>query len=295
MLRPASGKPIPTGLVVVRKGRHTPTQKKTDSLQIPPVYAGFTNEAGSYNVSVDDTGYYFIQGFANDYLPTYYNTQNVPSLFWQTADSVLLNSSQNNLDLYFERDSSFGAGKVSGKVSFSPSGNEDFEGITLLAESATNTKYYSYNFCKADGSYYITNLPYGTYVIVAQKIGLNNATSYIFTIDSSHTYISDINIILDPTDVEDENPVPDKFILNQNYPNPFNPSTTISFNLPNTNLVTLKIFNPLGQEVAILYNDILHAGPHNFTFNASELPSGVYFYRLEAGSFAQTKKMILLK
>ncbi len=100
---------------------------------------------------------------------------------------------------------------------------------------------------------------------------------------------------MDPTDVEDENPVPDKFILNQNYPNPFNPSTTISFNLPNTNLVTLKIFNPLGQEVAILYNDILHAGPHNFTFNASELPSGVYFYRLEAGSFAQTKKMILLK
>jgi len=295
LLRPIPGKPIPLGLVVVRKGRHTPAQKKTDSLQIPPVYAGFVNEEGSYNVSVDDTGYYFIQGFANDYLPTYYNTQNVPTLFWQNADSVLLNSSQSNLDLYFERDSSYGAGKVSGNVSFSPAGNEDFEGITVLVESVTNTKYYAYNFCKADGSYYITNLPYGTYVIVAQKIGLNNATSYIFTIDSAHTYFSNINIILDPTNVENENPILDKFILNQNYPNPFNPSTTISFDLPNRNLVTLKIFNPLGEEIAQLYNDILNAGLHNINFNAANLPSGVYFYRLKAGSFVQTKKMILLK
>ena len=292
LLKPLSGKPIPIGLVVVRKGRHTPTLLKSDTLQIPPVYAGFVNEEGNYNVSVDDSDYYYIQGFANNYLPTYYNAQNVPSLFWQTADSVLLNSSQSSKDLYFIRDSSYGAGEVHGKVSIP---NNDFEGITLLAESVTNGNFYAYNFCKENGSYYITNLPYGTYQIIAQKIGLQNATSYIFTIDSSNTYYSNINITFDPTDVQSENPLPDKFILNQNYPNPFNPSTVISFNLPNTNLVTLKIFNPLGQQIALLCNNILTSGIHKFTFDARGLPSGVYFYRIEAGALTITKKMVLLK
>ena len=295
LLRTISSRRASAGIVVVRRGTHTPTILKTDSSQISPVYVGFVDELGNYKVYVDESGYYFIQGFSNNFLPTYYNTQNVPSLFWQTADSLLLNSSQSNKDLYFIRDSSYGAGEVSGKVSFLPSGNEDFEGITLLAKSVTNGNFYSYNFCKDDGSYYITNLPYGTYQVVAQKIGFENVVSDVFTIDSLHTYYSNINILFDPTDVQIENPLPDKFILNQNYPNPFNPSTIISFSLPNTNLVTLKVFNPLGQEVATLYKNILSAGLHQFTFNANGLPSGVYFYRIDAGSFTQTKKMMLLK
>jgi len=83
--------------------------------------------------------------------------------------------------------------------------------------------------------------------------------------------------------------------LFQNYPNPFNPSTKISFNLPAREFVTLKVFNVLGSEVAILINDNMEAGLHEVTFNASGLKSGVYFYVISTKNFTSTLKMILLK
>jgi hypothetical protein len=84
--------------------------------------------------------------------------------------------------------------------------------------------------------------------------------------------------------------------LNQNYPNPFNPTTTISFTLAQDGFTTLKIYNVLGKEVATLVNGEMKAGVTNtVTFNASKLSSGVYFYQLDAGSFSETKKLMLLK
>ncbi len=88
---------------------------------------------------------------------------------------------------------------------------------------------------------------------------------------------------------------PDDFNLSQNYPNPFNPTTTIAFSLPIANLVTLKAYNILGQEVATLVNEEMKAGSYTVNFNASNLSSGVYFYRLTAGSFVMNKKFTLLK
>ena len=88
---------------------------------------------------------------------------------------------------------------------------------------------------------------------------------------------------------------PDKFELSQNYPNPFNPSTTISYNLPEATNVKLIIFNILGQEVKTLINGFKEAGVHSVNFNASELNSGLYIYKIEAGSFTQTRKMTLIK
>jgi len=89
--------------------------------------------------------------------------------------------------------------------------------------------------------------------------------------------------------------VPDVFQLNQNYPNPFNPSTLIEFTLPNSSNVDLKVFNVLGQEVATLAHGVLAAGQHSVTFNAKNLSSGIYFYRLNAGSRVDIKKMVLMK
>jgi hypothetical protein len=86
-----------------------------------------------------------------------------------------------------------------------------------------------------------------------------------------------------------------EFFVSQNYPNPFNPSTAISFALPKASTVELKIFNLLGQEVATLLNEEKTSGIYQVEFDASTLPSGVYFYRLQAGDFVQTKKMILLR
>ena len=89
--------------------------------------------------------------------------------------------------------------------------------------------------------------------------------------------------------------IPETCQLYQNYPNPFNPATNIRFYIPKAANVTLKIYSVIGQEVATLVNRELNAGQHNFEFNASHLSSGLYYYRIEAGSFFESKKMILLK
>jgi hypothetical protein len=88
---------------------------------------------------------------------------------------------------------------------------------------------------------------------------------------------------------------PREFALCQNYPNPFNPATTISFSLPRKSFVSLKVFDALGREVAILLADELSAGTYARQWNPASLASGVYFYRLQAGSFSETRKLILLR
>ena len=85
------------------------------------------------------------------------------------------------------------------------------------------------------------------------------------------------------------------YALYQNYPNPFNPSTAISYQLSANGFVTLKIYDILGREVATLVNERQAAGTHSVTFNASDLPSGVYFYTVRSKGTSMTKKMVLLK
>jgi len=89
--------------------------------------------------------------------------------------------------------------------------------------------------------------------------------------------------------------VPAHYAISQNYPNPFNPTTNINFDLPKGNIVKLKIYDMSGKEVAILLNEYKSAGKYTYTFDASSLSSGVYFYRISAGDFSDTRKMMLVK
>lgn len=89
--------------------------------------------------------------------------------------------------------------------------------------------------------------------------------------------------------------VPEAFALSQNYPNPFNPSTTIRFALPNSGATTLKVYNALGEEIAVLASGQYDAGSHAVVWDAGNQPSGIYFARLQAGSFMETKKLMLVK
>ena len=91
------------------------------------------------------------------------------------------------------------------------------------------------------------------------------------------------------------NDLPNSYSLNQNYPNPFNPSTTISYSIPAASFVTIKVYDALGNEVVRLVNEEKPEGSYEIMFDAANLPSGIYFYRLQAGLFVETKKMVLMK
>jgi len=92
-----------------------------------------------------------------------------------------------------------------------------------------------------------------------------------------------------------KNELPTDYALYQNYPNPFNPTTVISYQLPVTSFVTLKVYDLLGREMATLVNEEIPAGEYEVEFNAPNLPSGIYFYQLKAGQYSETRKMVLLR
>lgn len=97
------------------------------------------------------------------------------------------------------------------------------------------------------------------------------------------------------TDVGENPSNPASFKLFDNYPNPFNPSTTVRYSIPEVSFISIKIYDPLGKEVSSLVNETKQAGIYEDEFNASDLSSGIYYYTLQAGSFRETKKMILLR
>lgn len=108
---------------------------------------------------------------------------------------------------------------------------------------------------------------------------------------SGFWYPADIITVVE----EGQGDLPVEYSLYQNYPNPFNPSTTIKYQIPKEGLVTLKIYDILGREVRTLVNEFENTGRYRVEFNSTALSSGVYIYRLIAGDYISTKKMLLLK
>jgi len=130
------------------------------------------------------------------------------------------------------------------------------------------------------------------------------AISCLITISSADIGIgiSDVGTISSITGIDEKNTAPVGYMLHQNYPNPFNPGTEISFSLAKSSFVTLEIYNSLGQKVATLINNEMNSGNHKITFNASDLSSGIYYYRIaihsdkiQAVEFQSVKKMLLLQ
>ena len=89
--------------------------------------------------------------------------------------------------------------------------------------------------------------------------------------------------------------IPEKYSLSQNYPNPFNPVTKINFAIPKQRFVTIRLYDILGREVSRLVNEYMTAGEYTIDFNAGNLSSGIYFYRMEINGFSDIKKMMLVK
>lgn len=293
------GNLINKGIVIVRTGTHIPIPLLKENPLVPdPVnaVAGFIKQDGSFTVYTEYENYYYLQAYTDYFLPGYYNDEGLASVFWQNADSVLIDGNITGKDISLVRDSSYGNGSISGTINFATFTDEiNYEGITLLARNINTNALYSYNFGKQEAVYSIFNIPYGTYEIVAQKIGYDNAQSQIVTIDPINFIITGINITFSPVSVDELPEQPNEFILYQNYPNPFNPITNISFYLPQEAIVKLSVINILGEIVATLLNNRLSYGNYSFRFDASNLSSGMYILLLEANQTKLSKKMLLLK
>ena len=141
----------------------------------------------------------------------------------------------------------------------------------------------------------LSNMPFSnswfTGAVVNNKIYVIGGTTDWATGDSS-VWEYDPEF---PTNIVNEIKIPTEFLLSQNYPNPFNPSTKIKYSVPQSANVIIKVFDILGNEIETLVNEEKPAGTFEITWHSANLPSGVYFYQLKSGSFAETKKMILLK
>ena len=106
----------------------------------------------------------------------------------------------------------------------------------------------------------------------------------VYQIDSTYTSVVDKHLS-----------VPSNYLLYQNYPNSFNPTTVVKYQIPELSFATLKVYDVLGKEIATLVNEEKAAGTYAVEFDATSIPSGIYFYKLQAGNFVETKKMILMK
>ena len=312
-------------IIIVRKGDHTPNKivnsnitnlSKNNAADTNITYTGLLNKDGSYSIEgIKEPGYYYIQSFSDYYVPTYYS-QNKTSVFWQKADSIYINSNVNNLDIYMPRDSSIGGGTISGNILTSPGTTTILNDVVVYAKSTSNSLLYNYGFSKDDGTYRVTNLPYGNYDLVAQKIGLPDASATNINITPSSFDTTGVDISFIITSVDNNPKTPNAFELSQNYPNPFNPSTKIKYTIPFSAVETrhapsvqLRIYDILGREVAALVNQNQSPGTYEITFDASKLSngniglaSGVYIYQLRVSDqssqsplFISSKKLVLLK
>ncbi len=144
----------------------------------------------------------------------------------------------------------------------------EFFTIGFVQGNGTTTEMHEYSYVDRD-------LSAGSYSYRLKQMDYNG----------SYSYSSVVDVDVSPT----------QFELAQNYPNPFNPSTTINFTIPQSSVVTLKVYNTLGQEVKTLINGNMESGVHSISFDASDLNSGIYFYKLEAGQFSDVRKMTLIK
>jgi hypothetical protein len=169
-------------------------------------------------------------------------------------------------------------------LSWSTSTETNNSGFEIL-RSAQNDNWEKIGFVEGQG----TSTQENNYSYVDENLVAGNFSYKLVQIDFDGTRTES-----DVVNVE-INSLPTDYSLSQNYPNPFNPSTTIKYSIPSGEFVNLRVFNSIGEEVKTLVNEYKIEGTHEVKFNAADLSSGIYFYKIDVGKFSSIKKMILLK
>jgi hypothetical protein len=252
-----------------------------------------------------------VDGFA----PAWHATSGCGVRNWHDADVVLVGSNVTGVDVCVRPWRGEGFGRIAGVVH--PGGTGLFSvategGATVYAVSDATGEIAGYDVTESDGTYAIENLPAGTYSIVVDKEGFVSSTSPSVTLDESNAFDqpgNDVTITADPTLGVTPAPLgaPKEFSLHQNYPNPFNPTTTIKFDVPVASVVTVKIYNLIGQKVTIVADGAREPGAYAAVWNGTaddgaQLTSGIYFVKMVAQpldgdkpEYTALRKMIMVK
>ncbi len=234
-----------------------------------------------------------------EYLPAFYKKDAFGVWNWKEADTISLAGQETGLIVGVVKKQNQGAGFVHGRVRTKD--GKPVEGAIVYAVLQPSGVRVNYAVTGADGSYDLGGLPPADYTLVADKpefVATGTAQAAIDYINGGGAVVPDITFE-ELTAVEpgggSGSAIPTAIALYQNYPNPFNPSTHIRYDLPHDAHVLLKVFNIIGQEVALILDGNQVAGSHTIEFDASQLPSGVYFYRMQVEKSVMTKKMIIMR
>jgi hypothetical protein len=283
-----------------------------DKFGEPSSYVVDTDSLGNFTVGNLLPGSYFVFAVPlGSYAPAFYSTDTISTL-WKSATKVVISgNSVSGIDIYVQ------------EIPVSVEGYADISGTLSLTSGTASTMagaiVYAYwgdvvaGFAITDvkGNYSIDGLAPGAYSLFVDRLGYdagprmnpapNDMPAHVGTVsyDASGNPVN-ANVPLSISSVttlvgSTSSLQPTQYTLEQNYPNPFNPSTTIRYTLPVSGRIAVRVYNLLGQAVATLVDGTQKAGTYEVSFNASALSSGVYFYRIESGSFEAVKKMMLLK
>jgi len=257
------------------------------------------NQNGTYSFRHFPHDSLYIMVYQNDdgldFVPTYYPS----TIDWQQAVLVDPSGNLNNINVQVTRINN-------GTNPYSVSGSTTtkmFGGTTTILQDAIvyakmGNNFLNYGISNPSGNYAADKLPNGTYLFTAYRIGFNSSSQSVVVNNGN---LNSVNFSMSGgiTNVQSSGSnVPVSFKLYQNYPNPFNPSTKIKFDIPSNlkmDKVQLEVYDMLGRKVATLVNGQMTPGSYEMDWNASNYASGIYFYRITAGSFNDTKRMVLVK
>ena len=230
------------------------------------------------------------------FVPTYHSTgTSGGTINWTSSSTIYVNNNLFDVNVtVFPITGTGGNGIIAGGVFVAPPETGGLQNAIVYAMSGVEFKGFSVS--RSGGPYDVNNIPQGTYRMICDRFGYYSQEKTVtlgsVNLDTINFYMTGISVIgIQPNG----NLIPAVYKLDQNYPNPFNPSTKINFDIPKNTMVKVSVFDMLGREIAVLVNTHLNAGSYTTDWNASGFSSGIYFYRISAPDFNDTRKMILVK